>query len=254
MNERELCKKLIRRAERLGWVAYAETSGWDILLCRGEFQVGVEAKLRSNLRVLRQALPPAAYQDVRARRMASRTAPKSGPDFRAVLVPSPDKDIQCIAANLGIWVFGADGCGTTLLRTPERKTTYNWSPREHCWLPDFKPDVDAGVPSPTRLTAWKQRALRLLARAEVRGYVTSLDARELKLRFATFTKRYPTWFVTDGSHEGRCLKWALIPREACKDLTRPDMQHPRVFEQVTTEQRTLLVNRDVFPPSTPPLQ
>jgi hypothetical protein len=60
------------------WTVYAETAGFDLLLVQDVtgVQVGIEAKLTLNLKVLEQALPS---------RYDGFHRPSVGPDYRAVL-------------------------------------------------------------------------------------------------------------------------------------------------------------------------
>ncbi len=58
-TEAELCAAFIEYAQRgEAWTAYAETCGWDILLVRKAdgFQIGIQAKLNYNMKVLSQCL------------------------------------------------------------------------------------------------------------------------------------------------------------------------------------------------------
>ena len=58
------------------WTQYHETAGWDLLLVNPDgVQIGIEAKLSLNPKVLDQALP-------------GRWGEERGPDYRAVLVPA----------------------------------------------------------------------------------------------------------------------------------------------------------------------
>jgi hypothetical protein len=77
-TEAELCAALIKHNSEK-WTAYPETSGFDILMVRKAdgFQIGVEAKLSLNAKVILQAIEPPGHW----------WANESGPDCRAVLVP-----------------------------------------------------------------------------------------------------------------------------------------------------------------------
>ena len=79
-TEADLCADFIAAVRHDGkWECYPETAGWDILCVRASdgAQVGVEAKLRFNARVLNQALEEYGWAPDR-----------SGPDYRAVLCNS----------------------------------------------------------------------------------------------------------------------------------------------------------------------
>ena len=77
------------------WTPYAETAGWDILLVADDgAQIGIEAKLNFNMKVLAQAMPE-NYEAWR----------ETGPDFRAILVPNGDDSHRRICAALGLLIF-----------------------------------------------------------------------------------------------------------------------------------------------------
>ena len=77
-READLCSTFLALVPD-SWLVYAETGGFDILLVRKEdgFQIGVQAKLRLNAKVVCQALETG--------RASAITNPN--PDCRAVLVP-----------------------------------------------------------------------------------------------------------------------------------------------------------------------
>src|SRR5580700_7533617 len=92
-TEADLCAGFI--AETTGdWQAYAETEGWDILLVRRAdgTQIGIQAKLRLNAKVLLQAAEGKWNQEL-------------GPDYRAILIPSyADNDLGGLAPRCGVTV------------------------------------------------------------------------------------------------------------------------------------------------------
>ena len=88
-KETDLCAEFMKRVPS-EWVVYPETGGFDIVLVRKEdgFQIGVEAKLKLNGKVISQA----------AEYAGSWYSCQSGPDCRAVLVPdsaSSDLAVVC---------------------------------------------------------------------------------------------------------------------------------------------------------------
>jgi hypothetical protein len=95
-TEAELCAAFIKWAEKQGWKSYAETAGWDILLVAADgTQIGVQAKLRFNMKVLQQAVDYGLW------------GRGIGPDFRAVLVP--DSGGKDICAALGMTMIYCGG-------------------------------------------------------------------------------------------------------------------------------------------------
>lgn len=85
---------------RSQWVVYHETCGWDLVLVRVDdgFQIGVEAKLALNTKVLCQALEHDRYSQ------------GEGPDCVGVLVPAikTQHGLATLARRLGITVITAD--------------------------------------------------------------------------------------------------------------------------------------------------
>jgi hypothetical protein len=169
------------KAER--WIAYPETQGWDILLVREEdgFQIGIEAKLVFNLKVLSQAIE-------------HRYPETPGPDCRAVLVPTAAGkcELEQICAYIGItiitmrerygprnaplWEFDPD-----LPRMANQHWRQEWCelcPTNRLKLPDYVPDCAAGAPSPKKLTEWKIGAMKIAIILETRP-VTRSDFKAL---------------------------------------------------------------------------
>lgn len=237
-TETALCADFAAAATAQGWTVYPETSGWDLLLVKDGTQLGVQAKLKANIKVLAQASQPLQWGRV-------------GPDFLAVLVPEADRDFSALAWALGIMVLAQQRDRTYdsrsgeehLLRHPEKRKLRWWPDLDEkcrhapshafdapCWLPPMVPTVAAGVPCPVSLTRWKVRALRLLARLEVRGYVTAADMRDCELAPSTWYSRYlePT-----GGARG-C--WKRRDGEA-----QFDAQHPAEFAVFIEEERRRVV-------------
>jgi len=150
------------------WTAYHETAGWDLLLVHNETgeQIGIEAKLTLNAKVLEQALP--SRWDV------------EGPDHRAVLVPSDglQHHLTRIAHHLGIVVLVCHSYRPGSRSGPTWAHSFrpylpqdgwsedwpNWCPPQRCKLPDYVPDVTGGHAAPIKLSEWKIKAIKLLIR------------------------------------------------------------------------------------------
>lgn len=220
-TEHQLCEELHCRADKHGWLFYPEICGWDILLVRQGVQIGIQAKTSANCHVIYQAMAEVRYRNDTANLIADRKV-RCGPHFRAVLVPI-EADFVSVAHWLGIWVFGTHDFGDALLESPVGQPKFQWIPEKLHTLPDVIPQVPAGVPSPVSLTPWKQRALKLLARAQIKG-VTSRDATELKVNLQLFKDRH--WLRSIGK-EGKRTLWVLEPVPPTK---RPDQQHPKEFQ------------------------
>lgn len=228
-KESDLCAAFIKSLPE-GWTAYPETCGFDILLVRNEdgFQIGVEAKLKLNTKVICQVAEPvrAWYAD------------KAGPDCRAVLVPySAATDLSDICEFLGITVIRQyhpdDGfnCLHNRFYPDLPRLGFDWpdnswhefAPVERCDVPDWVPDVIAGDSAPVALTFWKIAAIKIVVTLERRGYVTRQDFAHYKISMSRWTQG--RWILKVGD---RC--WTRGPN-------LPDFraQHPVNFEQIAAD-------------------
>ena len=224
-SEAELCSAFIQWASREGWRCYPETAGFDILLVDANgWQIGIEAKLRMNLKVISQALP--------------KYSAEIGPDHRAVLVPSLQSELREICGYLGIEIFY---CVT---RNTDRRSSlhyfsrdtrwlhdamFDWNPRQRCGVPEYMPDVPAGVPSPVQLTSWKIAALKVLARLEISGWITR---KEISI-FGIDPRRWTNgdgWLLPFDGDPKRGGRWRR--GERCPKF---DQQHPDVYAQIKAE-------------------
>lgn len=234
-KEADLCAAFIEAlASETGqggqeWTAYPESAGFDILLARKSdgAQIGVEAKLALNVKVINQALP-------RYRRIID--AP--GPDYRAVLVPS-DKvqaGLASICHYLGITVIAFAGKKHAYSYRsyspwlPSERNGFGnhdwheWCPASRCKVPDYIPDVVAGDAAPVALTEWKVKAIRLAILLESRP-VTRVDFKALGIDPSRWTDRYTGWLEPTPN--------GYVPRED----RMPDFrkQHPVNYEQIKAD-------------------
>lgn len=221
-TEADLCKAFIAWAEREKYICYPETAGFDILMVdKDGFQTGVEAKLRFNITVLSQALP--------------RYNAETGPDYRAVLVPESMGDWRELCAHLGLGIFYCTTRGYTprygyhcFARDDHYLEPFDWNPVHRCKLPEYMPDVPAGVPSPVILSEWKIGALKVLARIEVSGWITR---REIS-GFGIDPRRWTSgdgWLVPFDGDPKRGGRWT---RGKCPAF---DQQHPEVYARIKAE-------------------
>jgi hypothetical protein len=203
------------------WTPYAETAGWDILLVAEDgTQIGIQAKLKFNMKVLAQSVPDCwtAWHD-------------SGPDYRALLVPE-GQGYEGIAAALGLMVFKPSRGWDRPEFSPGLHMQHHsggwhyWSPRQRCKLPEFVPDVPAGASGPVQLTTWKVQALRVTALLELQGHVTRADFSRLGVDPRRWTG--PGGWVLPGSVPGQFVRGPGL------DF---DRQHPTVYAQVLEEAR-----------------
>lgn len=218
------------RDDDVRWTAYAETAGWDILLVAQDgTQIGIQAKLKFNMKVLSQSLPD-RFNDWHA----------NGPDYRAVLVAEWDSDHERICNALGLALIGGSGNGWRhpefrpgLLQNECGGGWHYWSPQQRENLPEYVPDVPAGDSAPLRLTQWKIAALRVVATLEVRGFVTREDFRTHAIDSRRWTGP-GGWLVP---RSDRMQDRGQYVRGPGLDF---DRQHPDVYAQVLEEVRAKL--------------
>lgn len=202
IKETDLCAAFIKSIPE-EWVAYPETGGFDILLVRKEdgFQIGIEAKLKLNAKVILQAVERKEHYYI--------TYP--GPDCRAVLVPEDfcNGELAGISRLLNITVIKMREPKETRdfkiypfhPQLPKNKDSYidEWfeiCPQKRMKLPEWIPDVAAGAPSPLTLTPWKVKAIKIAVTVEKRGYVTRKDFEHFKIHMSLWTQR--DWLSKDG--------------------------------------------------------
>lgn len=222
-KEADLCAAFLGRVPSdQGWTAYPETAGWDILLVHAEgWQIGIEAKLRMNLKVLSQALDYPWHD--------------AGPDFRVLLLPASASQYRELADALGLGVItvavGARGqvrLEPDLFGTPQWllcRNWFYWNPTKRHTLPEYVPDVAAGVPSPVTLTKWKIRALKISAIIELRGYVDRDDFSRMQVD----RRRWVTLWLAPVENRPGAWKW----REGCAE--RFAAQHPDVYPRILAD-------------------
>ena len=220
------CAALPRRDSDT-WTAYHETAGWDLLLVhKTGFQIGIEAKLKLNAKVLEQALP-------------GRWVDHIGPDYRAVLVPGDGLQLHLerIARHLGVAVLvfepargGRYSDGHIRPSLPDEAWTHrmepwpNWCPTHRCPLPDYVPDVIGGHAAPVALSTWKIQAIKLLLLLERNGAVTRRDMKALGLSPTRWTDAYHG-FLSPG------------PEGYVRNGRTPDLkaQHPVNWDQIAAD-------------------
>lgn len=223
-NEAALVATFVERVEKLRdkpWTVYAETAGWDLLLQhRDGYQLGIEAKLSLNAKVIDQALAG-----------ATKWHSTTGPDYRAVLVPEAK-----LQAHLGR-ICDAIGLGVIALKTqywqdlrlPDERYAFsqwsNWCPEKRCELPDYVPDVTGGHAAPVQLTLWKVKAIKLMIVLERRGYVTRADMKALQISPTRWTDAWQG-FLARGE-DNRFVRCHRTP-----DLRA---QHPTNWAQIEAD-------------------
>jgi hypothetical protein len=182
-TEADLCNAFLKAVPK-GWTAYPETAGFDIMVVHDEShrQLGLEAKLRLNAKVISQILPDEALYGACA-----------GPDYRGIIVPEGGGGFEQLLQIIGIIVFRPNYRGLFEVEEPRHpedvgkpwqrgwpcyaRLWHDFNPVKRCTLPEYVPSVAAGVPSPIQLTPWKIGALKVLAALKIDGYVTAADIR-----------------------------------------------------------------------------
>jgi len=207
------------------WTIYSETAGWDVLLVhKTGFQLGLEAKLSLNAKVIDQALDGAH----------SRWS-CDGPDYRGVLVPQDKVQHHlgriCKALGLGIIDVRPREAGTYRYFDMPGEDSYqqswpHWCPAERCKLPDFVPDTAGGHKSPVQLTDWKIKAIKLMIVLERRGYVTRADMKALSISPSRWTDPWHG-FLDRAPQLGGYVRNGRTP-----DLRA---QHPRNYPEIEAQ-------------------
>lgn len=224
-KETELCAAFLSILPK-EWTAYPETGGFDILLVRNEdgFQIGVEAKLRLNAKVINQVAESVSTYSVTA----------SGPDCRAVLIPyGVTTDLAGICKLLNITVitvrkqeWNGEFYSYPYLPTIDNEWSYReWAelaPHSRIELPDWVPDVVAGDKAPVSLTPWKIAAIKIAITLEKRGYVTRKD-------FGHFDISMSRWTQSRWIRPGSGKTWVA------GDMPDFRSQHPVNYPQIEAD-------------------
>lgn len=225
--EADLCADFIGCIGK-GWTAYPETAGWDVLLVRDDgVQIGIEAKLRLNTKVLLQACDTHSKWD------------GIGPDFTGALIPdrAASSEMRALAKLLGVTVIELRASleyrrlhDRIYPRLPRRGDDGPWGwepkcPTQRCPLPGYVPDVVAGASAPVQLTPWKIAALRLAILLERRGFVTRADFKRVGIDPSRWIRGPYAWLQPEPDGRGFVAR-AMPPfRE----------QHPRVWGEIAAD-------------------
>lgn len=228
-TEADLCAAFIASIDADKWIPYPETAGWDILLVRNVdgFQIGIQAKQKLNTDVINQALDEYGHW----------SAARAGPDCRALLVPSSNGlgyvckylglevvtpiQIETWGRRKGLWRF--DPSLPAAPPSYQSSTEWaEWAPAKRHKLPDYIPDVIAGASSPTQLTDWKIKALKLWIMLERNGGVIRADFAHLQLDHRRWVEG--GWLQRDGD------KFVAGPKA-------PNFHkaHPRVYKEIDAD-------------------
>lgn len=245
-TEEQLCSAFLETVPD-GWTAYPEAAGFDIVLRHDAtgVQIGVEAKLRLNAKVICQAIAGDGSTYIEA-----------GPDFRAVLVPAADGDIRQIASRLGLTVLTVDRAqssvhysmvnqrkGSHWLSKPKLPVFADYDPSRPGWmtrdewhdfapisrlsLPEYVPDVKAGCSAPLKLTDWKIQAMKVCILVERVGSIHRRDFKKLRISPTMWTQN-SGWLATSPVR-GWWIKGRNFPADSYRH------QHPTVYPQIEAD-------------------
>lgn len=260
-TEAALCECFIATIRDVdGWTIYPETAGFDILaVYKTGHQLGIEAKLRLNSKVADQIIPndyELAYKS-RGPDFRAVIVPQGGGGIArllnivGVMVWAPSQCYRLRNDGYGAkWSFedaiglsrtfsaaryDFDECAAQRAANDargwragwgEELRWHDWNPEERCELPEFVPNVPAGVPAPVRLTPWKVGALKVLAKIESVGFITAKEVRG----FGVDPRRF---CATDGWLESLGDgKWGRGKIPAF------DHQHPEAYSEILAKQRS----------------
>ncbi len=221
-SESEMCAHFISKLPA-EWITYPEWGNWDILLVRHSdgFQIGIEAKLRLNAKVISQAAEN-AYQ-----------CNTPGPDCRAILIPKGSNlDFQPVCNILSLQIIEIES------ENSKSPSTVNWYrpklpnpdraspagnfkefyPTERLELPEIIPIVEAGKPSPIKLTPWKIKAIKLDILLKKHGMVTRKLFKALNLSTTLFLHSGNGW-MHKGTERGVWERGPNFPdlRTGCEE-------------------------------------
>lgn len=244
-KEVDLCEAFIETLPK-GWTNYNETGGFDILLVHDEtgFQIGIEAKLRLNAKVICQALEglQSSYDH-------------QAPDCRAVLVPTGvNHDLKVVCSHLNLTVITVNkksryessyNCNNSNSWSSQPKLPkpiakkylkwdaylyeykhgwYDFGPTERLTLPDYVPDVAAGASAPMTLSIWKIKAMRVSVWVERNTTITRAHFKALDISPSMWMNGH---WLKKGSIRGEWVKGDSFPNYRA--------QHPSIYEQIEAD-------------------
>jgi hypothetical protein len=249
-TEAALCAAFLQTVPS-DWTAYPET-GWDILLVHKDgWQLGIEAKMTLNAKVLTQA-----YQSHHGKYY------DRGPDFRAVLVGSASPEMREVASYLGLTVLMAHEKEPNSWRSDANYGAATWGDwasappfysvpalprfeplekydywRNHAWpdfapakreaLPEYVPMVEAGRPAPLQLTAWKIAAFRVCILVERRGGIDMAGFRALRVSPSRWTQQ--EHWLQKSETRGVWVAGRLFPLPVWR------VQHPEAYAAIEAD-------------------
>jgi hypothetical protein len=221
-TEADLCGCFMDFAIRDGWEIDAELSGhWDLLLTRtveGEIeQWGVHGKLVPNIDVIHQAV-----RDMRK--------PK-GPTAAVVLVPRAGDSFRFLCSELGLYLAVPNlersdlGNGKVYFDVTE-PPAFNKHPAapERLERPRYENSTKPGSKSPSVVSDWMEKQLRLEVLLEAKGYLRKEDFR--RVGWPIHSVKAPGWL------------WKLKGRDRYEPVIEaklPSAKQPKAFKKIREE-------------------
>lgn len=242
-TEAQLCAVFMLEFNSLpGWTCHPEAAGFDVLVVHEDGrQIGVEAKLALNAKVADQILPS----------LGDEFYGRTGLDHRLVIVSrvtEASAGIIKMLEHLGVRVLVASkysrvkGCShgfriQTELFWPEKEIPrwghsnrmFDWWPTERCRVPSVVTTLPAGLPSPVRLTPWKESALRVIAQMRQQGFITAKQIASYGIGVTAWTQApgsKPGWLAR-GTSRSQWIETEHMPAF--------DKQHPDVYALAVEE-------------------
>lgn len=236
-SEKEMCDVLIKAAQKSGFTSYPEQGGWDIVLVRNKVQVGIQAKLRPNLKVVSQAISSfegrekphyAAIAVGNIKRDESADLCYVANKCGIVVINMSNHVNEWLAGNKGRnWIWSEEGGFVKFARK------YRIKSDSRIWLPEFVPDLEAGIKSPKTVSKFMVIAIKVQEECEKKGWICVDDIRDIEKKYLNGDNRsYARTILnvyyqcTSDRVEGkRCWKW-----KPNRWATRPREQFPHVAE------------------------
>lgn len=228
--ETDLCNDFIEHAESNGWIVYPETNDWDIFMVANKVtrniklgdQVGIEAKLKPNLKVLSQAYSRSLYYK------------EAGPDFVCALVPEVTPEFENVSNALGIIPIAMfEKRDDSHIRVVS-KFEFSLHKRNRriyskkLWVPDVQVAVSAGSAGPRKVTSKKIKMVRhCLYMLDNNGMCTSDSFAENDVgNYRTWLNL--KWIKDSGMRVGSKKLWVLNPNS----YDRPDRKWPEIVKSI----------------------
>ena len=249
-TEADLCRAFLSCLPK-EWTAYSETGGFDILLVHNKsgHQVGIEAKLTLNAKVIAQAVNGrhSIYTD-------------QGPDYRGVLVGHIVADNLPLAKALNINVIELRrsenmrtfklNIGSKLPSFRKYDGTSRWldtngwhdeAPEVRLVLPEYIPDSEPGHPSPQVLSDWKIKAIRVCIYVSKHKTISRKVFRALRIDPGRWMTGY---WLKRADTRGDWVAGPYFP------IDKYRASHPTVFDHIENDYQKWMADAKLEEPTT----